>query len=388
MTETTDTVTVTCEGGPLDGTTFDVTPGVRALNALAIKAADGKWVDPRTWANSHGFAIAEGEPPQTWPPQVREQIVAVEYLIDTDHATAAFREPAIIREQTEGEPEREWVPADPRQSQQPRWIAWKTVATALGPVVGGHPAPDECGHVGKCATYAAHVARLAVDAILDDGLRIVEPTRVDRAAVTVARLFHDTYQRLAPDFDLRVPEETQTLWEALPDNWRALMTETARQVLGSLDMQGRVVVLHISEAAAVDASEFDGLGNLLRAEAGAALMLALPDNLGITIETLDEQEMREAGWQRVPPPPPVEPVEFADGPLDLAVVTSCPTCGESFVVEVGHHPERRIAAPASRELGAALHEHLNAEHPEIEHGEVKVELVDTHGLGVGERSDG
>lgn len=55
------------------------------------------------------------------------------------------------------------------------------------------------------------------------------------AAEELARLFHDTYIRLAPAFGWLVRLATATSWEKLPKNNRLLMIATATEVLRALD---------------------------------------------------------------------------------------------------------------------------------------------------------
>jgi hypothetical protein len=361
---------VTAEGGPHDGERFTTTRATRTLNTLAIKDGD-TWVAPRKWAADHGIEIGEDASPRAWPPDVRQRVVQVEYLIDHDHGTAAFREPAQIRETAEAEPEREWAVADPRKTQEARWIAWKAIATALGAL----PSLDDppCTHTPPCTSVAMCVARVAMDAVVADGLRFVEPTRLAAPAETLAILIHDTYEALAPEHDWQTQVETRTDWANVPENNRNLMIDVAQHVLGSLDAHGRIVVIDVPETAPLD-MDFEGLANVLRDEAGAALTLALPAQLGITMRTLDEGEMLEHGWMRVPPPEPVVPVEFGAGPLARSIYTSCPHCDASLTVEFGE--DNGLAARATAELGGALHDHLNDEHPNDEHREVTVHLLE------------
>lgn len=290
-------VKVTLEGGPLDGERMTCSRKDRTLNALAVKDANGTYVDPRVWAKRHGFDIPEDAPPQQWPRQVVEVTLPVEYLIDHDHGSGHFREPAVIREQSNKPPEGEWAPADPRQGQEPRYIAWKAAAKALDPL--DLTDPDLCDHPAKCTTLAMHLGLVVVDAIRADGLRIVEPTRITGGATALAYLIHSAYERLAPEFGWETQAETRVPWPLVPEANRNLMIATAREVIGTLDMEGRVVTVRIPESAPPEVMDgFEALGNVLRAEAGASLLLALPEALGLTLEALGEDEMREAGWVR------------------------------------------------------------------------------------------
>ena len=50
----------------------------------------------------------------------------------------------------------------------------------------------------------------------------------------IAKLFHQTYERLAPDFGYETRRESAVPWEAVPDNNRKLMTATVRGVVDEL----------------------------------------------------------------------------------------------------------------------------------------------------------
>lgn len=56
-------------------------------------------------------------------------------------------------------------------------------------------------------------------------------------AEELARLFHDTYERLAPAFDYETRRESAVAWEDVPLNNRALMIATAQQVLTALEAE-------------------------------------------------------------------------------------------------------------------------------------------------------
>jgi hypothetical protein len=60
-------------------------------------------------------------------------------------------------------------------------------------------------------------------------------TRETLSAETLARLFHDTYERLAPAYGYRTREASARPWEDVPEQNRALMIATAGQVLNALD---------------------------------------------------------------------------------------------------------------------------------------------------------
>lgn len=368
MSDTEQKPKVTAEGGPLDGLQITVDETSTALHALAIKD-DGKWVGPREWAAARGIEIAEEAPPRSWPAEVRSRVVQVEYLIDRDHETAAFREPAEIREAPEQEPEREWAAADPRKVQEPRFIAWKSMATALDAL--GDLSDPTCTHTPPCTSTPMCVARVAMEAVITDGLRFVEPTRLADSAEALAIAWHETWLGLSAERD----NLDGTPWPNLLERTRDLYRETASQVLGSIDAHGRVVVLQIPETAPLDL-DFSGLGDILR-DCGAEVMLAMPAQLGLTLETLDEEQMREAGWVRAIQRPDVE---LYEGPAAVMIVTSCPDedCLESFAVGCPSgvvEPDYGIVG--TNALGKAIHEHLNAEHPNAEHPEITVQMVDS-----------
>lgn len=56
----------------------------------------------------------------------------------------------------------------------------------------------------------------------------------DEAREAVARLFHETYERLAPDYGYRTREASAVPWEEVPATNRALMIATVGAVLPEL----------------------------------------------------------------------------------------------------------------------------------------------------------
>ena len=56
----------------------------------------------------------------------------------------------------------------------------------------------------------------------------------------IARLFHETYERLAPDFGYRTRDASAKPWDNVPATNKALMVATITEVLASLD--GRTLV--------------------------------------------------------------------------------------------------------------------------------------------------
>ena len=51
----------------------------------------------------------------------------------------------------------------------------------------------------------------------------------------LARLFHETYERLAPDFGYRTREASAKPWHEVPEQNRALMVATCAEVLVAMD---------------------------------------------------------------------------------------------------------------------------------------------------------
>jgi len=51
-------------------------------------------------------------------------------------------------------------------------------------------------------------------------------------AEDLARLFHETYERLAPDFGYETREASRTAWELVPDNNKRLMIAVCAELLG------------------------------------------------------------------------------------------------------------------------------------------------------------
>ena len=53
-------------------------------------------------------------------------------------------------------------------------------------------------------------------------------------AEELARLFHETYERLAPDFGYKTREASAVPWEKVPDSNKRLMIAVAAEVLEKL----------------------------------------------------------------------------------------------------------------------------------------------------------
>jgi len=58
---------------------------------------------------------------------------------------------------------------------------------------------------------------------------------IDITPHELARIFHETYERLAPEYSYKTRPESATGWGNVPANNRALMVATARVVLTELD---------------------------------------------------------------------------------------------------------------------------------------------------------
>ena len=58
----------------------------------------------------------------------------------------------------------------------------------------------------------------------------------------IAKLFHQTYERLAPDFGYETRRESAVPWEDVPENNRRLMTATVRGVVDELARVGGMEV--------------------------------------------------------------------------------------------------------------------------------------------------
>ncbi len=58
------------------------------------------------------------------------------------------------------------------------------------------------------------------------------------SAESLARLFHETYERLAPSFGYRTREASAVPWEDVPADNKALMIAVAGEVLAKLAADG------------------------------------------------------------------------------------------------------------------------------------------------------
>lgn len=106
------------------------------------------------------------------------------------------------------------------------------------------PSTDETPeHSADCIRRRAELRRrldAVIDAAINEGALIGaaarHPWTVDAEAL--ARLFHETYERLAPDFGYETRRESAVPWEQVPDDNRRLMVAVAAHVLAALE-QGR-----------------------------------------------------------------------------------------------------------------------------------------------------
>jgi hypothetical protein len=56
-------------------------------------------------------------------------------------------------------------------------------------------------------------------------------------AEQLARLFHETYERLAAEQDYETRPESAVPWDEVPENNRRLMVATAAEVLRALEVE-------------------------------------------------------------------------------------------------------------------------------------------------------
>jgi hypothetical protein len=75
------------------------------------------------------------------------------------------------------------------------------------------------------------------------------PTVDAVAAEQLARLFHETYERLAPDFGYRTRTASAVPWPEVPTNNQLLMVATAAEVLRALDQDpGDAIAMLVSKS--------------------------------------------------------------------------------------------------------------------------------------------
>ena len=56
-------------------------------------------------------------------------------------------------------------------------------------------------------------------------------------AEELARFFHETYERLAPEYQYKTREDSAVPWDEVPEDNRRLMVATAAEVLRKLNIE-------------------------------------------------------------------------------------------------------------------------------------------------------
>lgn len=74
----------------------------------------------------------------------------------------------------------------------------------------------------------------------------------------IAKLFHETYERLAPEHGYKTRTESAVPWEQVPENNRNLMIATVKEVLGSDDVTIDLLKKAIAEWSTEDGRIFNG----------------------------------------------------------------------------------------------------------------------------------
>lgn len=83
-----------------------------------------------------------------------------------------------------------------------------------------------CGACGWAVAFAIGRKRDEAEARV---ARLAEAT-----PEAIAQLFHETYERLAPDYGYKTREASAVPWEAVPDKNKGLMIAVAGEVLATL----------------------------------------------------------------------------------------------------------------------------------------------------------
>jgi hypothetical protein len=63
----------------------------------------------------------------------------------------------------------------------------------------------------------------------------------------LAQLFHETYERLAPDFSYQTRKASAVPWESVPDNNKRLMIAVAGEILARFQADTREWVISSSD---------------------------------------------------------------------------------------------------------------------------------------------
>ena len=74
-------------------------------------------------------------------------------------------------------------------------------------------------------------------------MTIADETR-EQSAILLAQKFHETYERLAPDFGYKTPEESAVPWDKVPEQNRLLMIAVADQIIASATIEVLDSVIH------------------------------------------------------------------------------------------------------------------------------------------------
>ena len=150
-----------------------------------------------------------------------------------------------------------------------------------------------------------------------------------REAEQLAQLFHETYERLAPDYGYRTREASAKPWSEVPENNRALMIATCAQVLAAapgLDTTRLATALVRLSRFTEGAMSSSGRGDLSF------------NDLRFAETVLGKSTPGQYGAEDDPWPADTDAHLAA---LRLAMTPECPTCGWG----AGVYPGDRCQAP-------------------------------------------
>ena len=97
----------------------------------------------------------------------------------------------------------------------------------------GHYHPCDgifCAPGGVLVGWSAEPPVLEADVRADERARVLD----DVQASNLAQTFHETYERLAPDFGYRTREASAKPWDDVPEQNRALMIATCAEIIQHL----------------------------------------------------------------------------------------------------------------------------------------------------------
>ncbi len=117
-----------------------------------------------------------------------------------------------------------------------RVLTEEEVFTVLAELCAAKPGPDDGSgseRNGKIRLLGWSHEALRARLHAQGGLTETEAWSAERAA----KLFHETYERLAPCFGYETRPESAKPWPEVPDNQRRLMAAVAYEVLGTLHAQ-------------------------------------------------------------------------------------------------------------------------------------------------------